>query len=333
MENQVPQKVDQGSDEIDLGQLFKMIGQGLNNIFRAFLRFFLYISRNIIKLGILVIIGLAIGFGLNQISTKKQKTEVIVKPNLESKGYLYDVVNEIQANLRTKDSSFFSSLNIDVQYLEGFEITIEPIENGKDEENTEEDIQYLELLEKFQNDDLVADVVKTEILSKSTLNHRITFFYKNVEKGKEYSKKLMDYINSNAFFKELVKINLANAQERISQNSNLIEQIDNLITGYANKMEKSDNNGTGRIVLEEDQLDITGLLGLKNSLIRDNERKKLEILGQKEPIRIINFGGTQEVQKAFFGKIIVLIPLILIGLFFLWDLIKFFNRKAKEMQL
>ncbi len=38
----------------------------------------------------------------------------------------------------------------------------------------------------------------------------------------------------------------------------------------------------GRIVLDnEDQLDITGILNLKNAVIRDIEQKKLEIQEQK----------------------------------------------------
>ena len=87
-----------------------MIGKGFTNLFKSFLRLFLYIKRNLIKLGILVLVGLLVGFGLNQIITKKQKIEVIVKPNLESKNYLYDVVNEIGANIKAKDTVFFSKL-------------------------------------------------------------------------------------------------------------------------------------------------------------------------------------------------------------------------------
>lgn len=334
MENQVSPKTTPPSDEIDLGQLFQLIGNGFKNLFKAFLRLFLYLKKNMIKLGVLIFIGLAIGYGLNQIVTKRLKTEVIVKPNLESKSYLYSVVGEIRTNVGTKDTAFFKEIGVRIEDLKGFQVTIEPVEKSTTEINIDDDIKYLGILEKFRGDDLITDVVRTEILNRSNLNHRITFYYKDAEIGKSISEKLMNYINSNEFFNELVTINRDNAEKRIKHDQNLVKQIDNLVEQYAEKMTRSGQNGEGRIVLDnEDQLDITGLLSLKNNLIRDVERKKLELQSQKEAIRVINFGKTQEVQKSFLGKNIVLIPSLLVLLFFLIDILKYLNRKSKEMQL
>ena len=99
-----------GSDEIDLGQLFKMIGNAFNSVFRGFLRFFLYLKRNALIIIGLAVLGVAVGFGLKQVISKKMKIEVIVRPNLESKEYLYDVVDEIQANIEAKNEDFFKEL-------------------------------------------------------------------------------------------------------------------------------------------------------------------------------------------------------------------------------
>ena len=321
------------NDEIDLGQLFRMIGKGFSNLFKSFLRLFLYIKRNLIKLGILVLVGLLVGFGLNKIITKKHKIEVIVKPNLESKNYLYDVVNEIGANIKARDTLFFSMLGINALNLEGFEIDIQPVEK-ESVTNTEEDIQYLELLQKFRNDALITDVLRTEILNKSTLNHRITFTFNNMDTGLDNANKLMTYINSNDYYAELAKITIENAEKRIVQNQDLVKQIDMLVANYSIKMSQESEKMEGRIVLDnEDQLDITGILNLKNVVIRDIEKKKLEIQEQKEPISIINFGSSQQIEKSFFGKTIIFIPSVLLGLFFLIDIIKYLNKRAKEMQL
>jgi hypothetical protein len=321
------------NDEIDLGQLFRMIGKGFSNLFKSFLRLFLYLKRNLIKLGILVLTGLLIGFGLSKIITKKQKIEVIVKPNLESKNYLYDVVNEIGANIKAKDTLFFSKLGIDVLQLDGFEIDIQPVEK-ESATNTEEDIMYLELLEKFRNDALITDVLRTEILNKSTLNHRITFTFKNMDTGLNYADKLMTYINSNDYYTELAKIIIENAEKRIIQDQDLVKQIDYLVANYSIKMSQESERIEGRIVLDnEDQLDITGILNLKNVVIRDIEQKKLEIQELKKPISIINFGSSQQIEKSFFGKTIIFIPSVLLGLFFLIDILKYLNKRAKEIQL
>ncbi len=333
MENQGTSNRDKQSDEIDLGQLFQMIGNAFQRLFRSFLGLFVYLKRNAIKLGILAIVGLAIGFGLNQIVTKKQKTEIIVKPNLESRNYLYGVVAEIDAKLKAKDSSFFGPMGISGEDLIGFQIMIEPIEKLNENVDADDEIKYLELLEKFKNDDLITDVLRREIFNKSTLNHRITFFYKDIEAGSKISNNLIAYINSNAYFKELVGISKENAEERIKQNESLIAQIDNLVAHFSEDTSEGLSEG-GRIIFDtQEKSEIFSLLNFKNNLIKDIERKKLEMQGQQEAIQIINFGQPQEVQRSFFGKSIVLIPTILLLVFFIIDFLRYLNRKASEMQL
>ena len=332
MAEQGPKNTQQGSDEIDLGQLFRLIGKGFQNVFNAFLRVFLYIKGRIIILGILAIIGLAIGYGLSKIFTRKQKIEVIVKPNLESKNYLYDVVNEIQANIEAKDTLFFNNLGITVQDLADYEVKIEPVSGETEKRGV--DMKYLELLQKFENTAIISDVLRAEILNKSSLNHRITFLYKDTRNGPVFAKKVVEYINSNEFFQDLVATNKENAETRIEENKVLIEQIDRIVTNYSEKMAQQQvSAGDGRIVFEnEETVNITGLFDLKNALIRDIEGRKLSLLEQKEPISIINFGKPHQVQKAFFAKKIILAPTILILLFFLIDFVRYLDKKASDMQ-
>lgn len=332
MAEQVPKNTQQGSDEIDLGQLFRLIGKGIQNVFNAFLKVFLYIKSRMVILGILAVVGLAIGFGLSKIITKKQQIEVIVKPNLESKNYLYDVVNEIQANIQARDTAFFKNLGITVPDLSGYEVKIETVSG--ESENRDEDMEYLELLQKFENTSIIADVLRAEILNRSSLNHRISFLYKDARNGPEFAKKVVEYINSNDFFQELVATNKENAETRIEEDKVLIQQIDQIVTNYSNKMaQERVSAGDGRIVLEnEETVNITGLFDLKNALIRDIEGRKLSLLEQKEPVSIINFGKPHQVQSALFAKKIILVPTILILLFFLIDFVRYLNKKASAMQ-
>lgn len=318
------------SDEIDLGQLFQMIGRGFNKIGIAFLRLFLYLKKNALILGILVVVGVGLGYGLNRISRDKMKIEVIVKPNLESKNYLYDVVAEIESNIRAKDSVFFKNIGVEVTDLREFKISIDPI---KDEKNGKGDLEYLELLEKFQANNEFLDLIKSELSNKSTLNHRITFFFKTPSEGRVFAEKVMEYINSNGYFKELVVTSNQNALERIERNETFIKQIDELISKYSQSFNaQSSQMIDERIVLDNtEKMNVTGLFSLKNQLIQNTERKKIEIKEQREAINIINFGNTQRVKKVFFAKGKVLIPLCLMGLFFIFSAIRYINRKASEL--
>lgn len=318
------------SDEIDLGQLFQMIGRGFNKIGILFLKLFLYLKKHAIILGILVVVGVGLGYGLNQISRKKMKIEVIVKPNLESKNYLYDVIAEIESNIRSKDSVFFKNIGADVTNLREFKISIEPIE---DEKKGGGDLEYLELLEKFQTNEEFLDVIKSELSNKTTLNHRITFLFKNPSEGKLFAQKVMEYINSNGYFKELAITSNQNALERIKRNETFIKQIDELISIYSQSFNNQSSQAIdGRIVMDNtEKINVTGLFALKNQLIQSIERKKIEVKEQREAINIVNFGNTQQVKRVFFAKGIVLIPLSLVGLFFVFSAIKYMNRKAFQL--
>ncbi|MBD0779704.1 hypothetical protein HPE56_18025 [Maribacter sp. ANRC-HE7] len=330
-ENNTPNNTN-ASDEIDLGQLFQLIGKGFNSIFRGLLRVFLYLKKNALILVGLIVLGGAIGFGLNRIVDKKLKIEVIVKPQLESKNYLYDVINEIQANLKAKDTVFFSAMGVHLTNFDGLEITINPVDENR--VSSESEMKYLELLQSFENTESIADIVRAELQNKSSFNHRITFYFNDTKVGQQLAKGVMEYINTNEYFDGLITVYRENATSRIEENKQLLQQVDEIITNYAKKIAKNDGvKGNDRIVLDnQETVNITGLFDLKNSLIKDIESKKLELTERTDPIKIINFGKPQEVIKTFFGKNIILIPLILIGLFFLGSFLKFLNKKAYNIQ-
>ena len=334
MADQTPPNAPQSSDEIDLGQLFKMIGRGFDNFFEAFLRFFLYLKNNFVILAILIFAGFAIGFALKYVISDEMKTEVIVKPNFDSKDYLYNVVKEIEANLKNKDTTFFSEMGIVVSELKSLRIEIEQIQDERYKEiDFEDDLKYLEVLQNFKEDSFVIDAVKSEIQKKNNLHHRITFFYKNILAGRAASLKLMEYIENNTYFNELKKVYNQNATLKVERNEELIDQIDNLITGYIENMSKTGNTGQNTLTLDtENGLDITSLLALKNSLVSDTERKKLELVEQEEVVHIVNYGRSQIVRTPIYAQGITIIPAILLAFFFIYAFIKYLNKKALEME-
>lgn len=327
--NQSP-STQNNSDEIDLGQLFQLIGRGFNAIFRWVLRVFLYFKKNMLLLIGLVIVGLVIGYGLNKIISKKFKTEVIVKPQIESKNYLYDVVAEIQSNIKSKDTLFFESIGVENIDFNGLNIEISRVaEVG----NSESDIQYLELLQSFENTDAIADIVRAELQNKSSFNHRITFYYKNSDFGREFAKKVLSYINTNTYFNGLLEVYRGNAKARIVEDEKLLAQVDQIITNYTTGLaSKGSALANERIVLDnQEQVNIADIFEYKTGLIRDIEAKKLELEERTVPVSIINLGQPQVENKSFFGKSIVLIPLIFVSVFFILSALVYLNKKSKSI--
>jgi len=321
------------SDEIDLGQLFALIGKGFNRLFTGLLGVFLYLKKNFVILGTLVVVGAVIGFSLKFLVGEEQKLDVIVTPNLDTKNYLYDVVAEIQSDIKAKDTVFFSSMEMDVAKMEGFKIEISQlkVQGGS---GLEDEMKFLELLKDFENSEAISDILRSELQDKTTKDQRITFYFKDAEIGEAYAQKIIAYINSNEYYTDLLKVYTENAQNRIQRNDSLIAQIDVLINNYTQKMLKEQATTEGRLVLEnQEPLNIPSLFQLKNQLIQDTESKKLELERRKEAITVVNFGQSHKVQKPLFQKNVAIVPLIFVGLFFVFSFIGYLNRKSKEMQV
>ena len=333
MAKEIVPKNNEPSDEIDLGQLFALIGNGFDRLFRGLLRVFLYFKKNVIILAILVVVGALIGLGLRSIIGIEKKLDVIVTPNLDTKNYLYNVIEELQADIKAKDTTFFNALGMDIEKMEGFEIEISPLKN-KNSSSSQDEMQFLELLKDFENTGAISGLLRAELQDKTTKDERITFFFKDDEIGEDYAQKIITYINSNPYYKDLLGVYNENAQTRIALNDSLIRQVDVLINNYTNKMLKEQATTEGRFVLEnQEPLNIPSLFSLKNSLIQDTESKKLELEQRQDAITVVNFGKPHKVQKPLFQKRITLVPLAFIGVFFLISFLRYLNRKAKEMQI
>ena len=327
MSDQYPTNPNQ--DEMDLGQVFSLINKGLTNLFKSFLRLFVYVRSNILMLGVLAIVGLAIGYGLTKIISEKLKTEVIVSPNLESKYYLYDAIDELNGKIQAKDETFFTTLEIEPDQIENFEIVVEDLVTIPDNER-ELDMAELEVLQKFQGTPTTNELIRELLLDQNSLDQRITFYYQDAESGPEVTRKLMAYINENGYFTELLKVYNENAAIRIRQNEAIIAQIDAIIKGYTEGMKASRPEGQ-LILSEEDEGDIADLFALKNTVIGQTELKKIELQKQKTPLSIVNMSSSQPVRTPLFGKSLFLAPFILIALFILKDIVRYFNRKSNEL--
>lgn len=336
MADQVKPNNSSASDEIDLGQLLHLIKKGFQGFGNFILRIFIYLRKNILKLIGLVVLGVAISYGLNQIISKNLKTDVIVRPNFDSKNYLYDVVDEISANIGAKNEFFFSTIDVSVKDIEGFKIEVEAIEEEdvKTDEGILNDMKYLEVLENFKDESFVIDILRSELSEKSVIDHKITFIYKDAIKGSSIAKKLISYINTNKYFDDLKLIYLDNAKSRIEKNSQLIAQVDTLVSNYSKALlSEKQKPGSGVVYMEkENALNVPALLIMKDELLKEIEVKKLEVAQQTGVLSILNFGKTQEIKKTFFNQTYFFIPTLLLVGFLLLSFLQYLNGKAKEIE-
>lgn len=318
------------SDEIDLGQLFKLIGRGFRSVFRGLLSVYLYFKSNFIWLAGLAILGVFTGYLIGRWTEDRQKLDVIVTPNLDTRNYLYDVIAEVQADIKAGDTAFFRSLGMDFEAMDGFELEVSPLKDEK--QNSPGNSQMLETMKDFSNSEAIAEMVREELSDQMTRDQRITFYFKNPETGTPYASKILAYINSNPYYKQLLQIQRSNAGERIQRNDSLVRQIDLLINTYTNRLGSEKAGPEGSLILEnQEPLDIPSLFRLKTQLIKDIEEKRLELEREQEPITVVSFGKPHKVTKSLFRQNLILFPLLFLGAFLLVSLLRYLNRKAAEL--
>lgn len=135
--NQIPQPKNSNvkEEEIDLGQLFILIGRGFSKffnfiatifktIFRYFLSFLLFLRRNLIPLAIGTIIGVIIG-GIYEfvIKTPTYESSMTVEPNFGSAVQLYKNIDFYQSLVEQKDIERLAS-NLNISSEEAKNITL-----------------------------------------------------------------------------------------------------------------------------------------------------------------------------------------------------------------
>ncbi len=337
MANQTEPHNNQSSDEIDLGQLLQLIKKGINGLGDFLLRIYLYLRNRALKIAGLIVIGLLISFGLSQIISKTLKTEVIVRPNFESKNYVYDVVAEIAANISGRNADFLKEIDVVPEDLAGFKVQIEAIEDDdvKTDDRMLQEMKYLEVLQNFKDESFVMDILRAELSEKSEINHKITFTYKDPEKGPAIVQKLMDYIEANEYFNQVKTVYSKNAQSRIEKNKTLIQQIDQLVDNYSKALlTDKQKSGAGMVYMEkENTLNVPSLLSMKNVLVKEIEEKQLELAQQTEIISVLNLGNTQVVKKSFFTQTYFSIPSILVGGYLVISFFQYLERRSKRLKL
>ncbi|WP_224488197.1 hypothetical protein [Robertkochia flava] len=126
------------SEEIDLGQLFKLIGDGFRNFFnfigsifqRLFdllILFLLFVQKHFVKFVIAAVLGAILGFVADNFVKTKYLSTMVVEPNFNSAQQLYNNINFYNELAAARDSvSLAEALDLPVEEAASLrEFTIE----------------------------------------------------------------------------------------------------------------------------------------------------------------------------------------------------------------
>lgn len=249
MDNQQPVKNTSSSEEVDLGQLFQMIGNGFKKffnfignifkgIFEVIIHFLLFIQKHFLKFAIAAVVGLAIGVYLDIIKQPKYVSTMVVEPNFNSVQQLYNNIHFYNELAEAKDSTALAEA-LDLTPKEAGRIKEFTVESYSDEN------QKVQLFDKFVRS-LDTTTQKAIDMEKYLLNfnsfdarfHTISVTATNNSIAKKIQPSIINSISRNEYFNLQKSISDINIELQDSLYNKQIAEIDSLQLLYKRVMVK-----------------------------------------------------------------------------------------------
>jgi hypothetical protein len=245
MNKDLPQP--QQSEEVDLGQLFKLIGNAFDRFFKfiggIFKGFFglvilllLFLQKHILKLIIVGVVGLAIGFYLDLTIKPRYVSTMVVEPNFNSVQQLYNNVDFYNELARAKDSNGLADV-LGISVVEASTIMKFKVESYSDEN------QKVVLFDKFVRslDTTTQKAIDMKAYLKNFNSfdarfHTISIIATNNRIAKKIQPVILNSISGNDYFNLQKYISDVNIRLQDSLYNKQIMEIDSLQKLYKKVM-------------------------------------------------------------------------------------------------
>lgn len=320
MSKDLPQQPN--SEEVDLGQLFKLIGNAFNRFFRfigkifyglflAFVWLVFFFKKHAIIIGIAAILGFGYGYANQKLSEPIYKASVVVKQNYGTGENLFSLINRYNDLISERDSvTLGQSLQISPQEANSIvEFNLETVLD---------DNQKLRLYNNYikEIDSTIAVDFDFEQYLKSTNEYdfriqRITVKSKSKNIFEKILIKVVENVESSEYFINEQKKDLAELFRREDIIKESLKESDSLQKVYQEVLEKSAERVAGsqttvtidntedKSITKEFEL-FNKDLELRRELVQI-ERRKEDLEHIVEIISTEQNSGTLERSKQFLG--------------------------------
>ena len=337
MSENVQPNQNNNSEEIDLGQLFKMIGDGfrkffnfigniIKGIFGIIIAFLLFIQLHIIKFIIAGVIGVVIGGYLDYRKEPVYVSTMVLEPNFQSVQQLYNNINFYNELAKAQDS---------VALAEAFEIDVHEAASIKEieAESYSDENQKVKLFDEFVRS-LDTTTQKAIDMEKYLENfnsfdarfHTVIVKATDSRVAKKIQGPIIQSISRNDYFKVQKNIRELNLT---MQDSILKRQlVDKPMQGTNISLGEGGNTEQNKELALIKQVDL-----IKQDLVQLNEEKA----NNSEIVNVISDFPRRGVEvKGIFKRYMFLLPITLLGLVLLGlsllELNKFLKEYAAEQQ-
>ena len=341
------QPVKQGSDEIDLGQLLQLIGNGIQKAFNFFFTIvkslvhalivlLVFLRRNFVLLFLTGLVGIVGGYFADNYTPTTYVSRMVVEPNFNSARQLYNNISFYNDMARAKDSvALATALNI--EQSEAASIKEIFVDSYTDEN------QKIKLFDDFIKglDTTTINVIDYESYlsnfnSMDARFHQISIISTNNLVAKKAQPSIIRSISSNSYFRLQKRINDENIKIQDSIIVRQLAELDSLQNLYKTILVKEaerplpgtsislSDNGTSQnkelaVISERDEL--------KNLLVQLNREKanKGSILNV-----ISDFPDRGVERKGYWYTFKMILPTFLLALVILLLLVIRVNKYLKN---
>ncbi|MDO5978861.1 hypothetical protein [Flavivirga spongiicola] len=356
MSKDLPQP--QQSEEVDLGQLFKLIGNAFDKLFRfiesIFTKFFLafvwlvfFVKKHILKLVIAGVVGVVLGVVLEKTSEPVYKSYITVKQNYDTGENLYNAISYYNDLVKQEDiGTLKEALGIksdEAASISDFEIESVISENQKLKEFDD----YLQTLDTSLAKTVVYKDFLKNLKDYSHQYQQITIKAKERKNFKTVFNKIISNIDSNTYFKREQTKDLSELKEQAAAISKSLIKSDTLLAVYQKaivKSAESNNDFQAKITIDNKGNESSTKefelyakdLELRQDLVEierkiANKEHIIEITSSKQDSGTIDdkeeFFGIWVSPKIYYALILTILTfIVLLGLNFVKFLERYKNR-------
>ncbi|WP_034042370.1 hypothetical protein [Wocania ichthyoenteri] len=264
MSKDLPQPQPNQSEEVDLGQLFKLIGNAFdrffkfigsifNKLFLAFVWCVFFLKKHFIKFVIAGVVGIALGLLLEKTSEPVYKSYITVKQNYDTGENLYNAISYYNDLVAQGDISTLENVlgmkQDELSFIIDFEIESIISENQK--------LKVYDTYIKTLDSTVAATIDYESFLrNDKDYNHKyqqITIKAKQRNSFNAVFKKIIENINSNEYFKREQDKDLKELKDQALAISKSLIKSDTLLSVYQKAIIKSaenNNNSQARITID-----------------------------------------------------------------------------------
>lgn len=319
-------------EELDLVDIFSLFKRWFFSVLALFFKAIDFLLKFWWVIILLIVIGVVAG--KLTMSPPGYSATIVVKTNFDSQALIYNAIEQLEAKIADQDALFISTNKLSIDNKAVASATISPI------------IDVTSLLDGISKSDSrsFGSVLKEFTVENDEELFASERFYSNYKYHKlevglvgqdpTLVQNVLDYVNSRPSLGTIKKGYVANLEDHINANEKTLSQINTIIENYADNIDVVSKNAKNLSYYNnENNLNLNGILDLKNKLVLETEELKNEQITTTDAlvalsdIQIVTDTGLTDKKYIFYPLVLVFLFLIAAGIRFTYGTLR---KKLKE---